>query len=314
MSAASVNSIMSEENKSQCWYQDCAATQHMTSHTNWMKNYTKLSTPVMVMIGDATKLKGIGIGDIELQAFDGQTWYDVVLESVLHIPQMPFNLFSVSKMLDKGYIQTADSEGSIFKTADGSKNIVMAKRDGNLYKMCFRKIKSESCFAAMSIKTWHERLAHQNIKYVRDILNKNQIKFIDDWDNFVCIGCVYGKQHRVPHPINSKVQSNILDLIHIDLCEMDTRSLGGSKYFLVFKDDFSHFRTVYFLKTKDEAASKLDIFTKLIENQFDKKIKSLRTDKRTEIKNGKTKKITKELGIFHTLSNAYTPQQNGRRR
>lgn len=93
---------------------------------------------------------------------------------------------------------------------------------------------------------------------------------------------------------------------------MNVKSLGGAKYFILFKDDFSHFRTVYFLKTKDEAASRLDSFMKMVENQFDKKVKSLRSDNGTEIKNFRTKQLLEELGIFHSFSNAYTPQQNGR--
>lgn len=123
--------------------------------------------------------------------------------------------------------------------------------------MLFRLDKSNKCLMTFSIKTWHERLAHQNVQYVRKILNKHSIKYIDDWNNYVCEGCVYGKQHRISHPLNTKVATEVLELIHVDLCEMNTTSLGGANYFLLFKDDFSHFRTVYFLKTKNEATAKL---------------------------------------------------------
>lgn len=51
---------------------------------------------------------------------------------------------------------------------------------------------------------------------------------------------------------------------------------------------------------------------KMVENQFNSKIKCLRSDNGTEIKNANTQKLLKELGIFHTRSSAYTPQQNGR--
>lgn len=84
----------------------------------------------------------------------------------------------------------------------------------------------------------------------------------------MCSGCVYGKQNRISHPINKIIAEKPLDLIHVDLCEMNMKSLGGAKYFLLFKDDFTHFRTVYFLKTKDEAASKLDVFLNQVENHF----------------------------------------------
>lgn len=72
---------------------------------------------------------------------------------------------------------------------------------------------------------------------------------------------------------------------------MNIKSLGGAKYFLLFKDDFSHFRTVYFLKTKDETVQKLEKFLQLLKNQLERKVKCLRSDNGTEIKNADTKRI-----------------------
>lgn len=47
-------------------------------------------------------------------------------------------------------------------------------------------------------------------------------------------------------------RSNTLgELFYADLCgPMEVCSIGGSKYFLLFKDDFSGYKFVYFLKNK----------------------------------------------------------------
>lgn len=311
LSTAKVNDINLKFDRRNTWYQDCGATQHMTFRKEWLTNFVKLQERTKVMIGDATELEGIGVGDVELEAFNGEEWYEIVLKNVLYVPKITFNLFSVSQMLDKDYIQTADASHSIFKTTDEKEIVAMAKRDGKLYKMMFRRQESEKCMIT-SIKVWHDRLGHQNIQYVRDILNRNNIDYVDDWNDYVCAGCVYGKQHRISHPKNPKVAENVLDLIHVDLCEMNILSLGGAKYFLLLKDDLSHFRTVYFLKTKDEAVLKLNAFMKMVENQFGRQIKCLKSDNGTEIKNANTKKMLDELGVLHIKTNAYTPQQNGR--
>ncbi|XP_047107272.1 uncharacterized protein LOC124776361 [Schistocerca piceifrons] len=71
-----------------------------------------------VLIHDETKLEGIGVGDVELEAFDGEQWYDAVLKNVLYVPNINFNLRSVAQALDKGYVQTANADLSVFKTAD----------------------------------------------------------------------------------------------------------------------------------------------------------------------------------------------------
>ena len=85
-----------------------------------------------------------------------------------------------------------------------------------------------------------------------------------------------------------------------------------AKYFLLLKDDFSHFRTVYFLKHKSEAVDKLNIFLNLVENQFNRKVKVIKSDNGTEIKNARRQDIFEQLGIFHERLVAYTPERNGR--
>lgn len=44
----------------------------------------------------------------------------------------------------------------------------------------------------------------------------------------------------------------------MDVCGPFIPSKRGFKYFLVFKDDFSKFRKVYFIKTKDEVFEKIE--------------------------------------------------------
>lgn len=66
-----MSDINSKELSCELWYQDCAASQHMTSHIReWLKD-----DPKIVVIGDATRLEGIGVGDVDLEAFNGKEWY-----------------------------------------------------------------------------------------------------------------------------------------------------------------------------------------------------------------------------------------------
>jgi hypothetical protein len=44
----------------------------------------------------------------------------------------------------------------------------------------------------------------------------------------------------------------VLDLIHFDVCgPISVESVSGFKYFVLFIDDYSKKRCIYFLKTKD---------------------------------------------------------------
>jgi len=59
---------------------------------------------------------------------------------------------------------------------------------------------------------------------------------------------------------------------------MSEASIGGSRYFLLFKDDKSSFRHIYFLKYKSETFDKFKEFEQLIFNKFGTQIKTVRAD------------------------------------
>ena len=84
----------------------------------------------------------------------------------------------------------------------------------------------------------------------------------------LCEGCSYGKQTRKSFPVGkTKRASHRLELIHADLCRpMQTKSLGGSIYFLLFIDDYSRMSWVYFLQHKSETFQKFQIFKAMVEN------------------------------------------------
>ena len=60
--------------------------------------------------------------------------------------------------------------------------------------------------------------------------------------NVVYDGCFYGKQYRKPFPIGKAWRAgHVPELMHADLCgPIYTKSFGGSKYFLLFTDDYGY--------------------------------------------------------------------------
>lgn len=53
----------------------------------------------------------------------------------------------------------------------------------------------------------------------------------------------------------------------------------GSKYFVLFKDDYSHYRVIYTPKNKNEVKVKFVHYIKQLETQNRFKMKVFRTDK-----------------------------------
>jgi transposase InsO family protein len=68
---------------------------------------------------------------------------------------------------------------------------------------------------------------------------------------------------------------------------------------------------VFFLHDKSEVTSIFKKFAKKAQNEFDCKIKKIRSDNGKEFDNTNIHEYCDEIGIKHEVSATYTPQQNG---
>jgi hypothetical protein len=85
---------------------------------------------------------------------------------------------------------------------------------------------------------------------------------------------------RKPHKTVEARNLAPLDLIHSDLCEMNgILSKGGKRYFIIIIDDSTIFCYMYLLKLKDEALHYFKTYKAEVENQLERKIKRLRSDR-----------------------------------
>ena len=127
--------------------------------------------------------------------------------------------------------------------------------------------------------------------------------------NEVCDVCQYEKQKRLPFLVNKAWRaSEKLHLVHTDVCgPQKTQSLNGSRYFILFIDDFTKLCWVYFLKFKSEVARVFQKFKALVENQADCKIKVLRSDNGTKYTSNQFERFCFEARIEHELIVTYTP-------
>jgi transposase InsO family protein len=114
------------------------------------------------------------------------------------------------------------------------------------------------------------------------------------------------------HTKNVMTTSRPLELLHMDLFgPVAYLSIGGSKYGLVIVDDFSRFTWVFFLQDKSKTQGTLKRFLRRAQNEFELKVKKIRSDNGSEFKNLQVEEFLEEEGVKHEFSAPYTPQQNG---
>ena len=88
------------------------------------------------------------------------------------------------------------------------------------------------------------------------------------------------------------------DIVHTDVFgPMQTRSLGGAFYILLFIDDCTRYTWVYFLKRKSDVFEYFKEFKTMVEKQIEKSIKILLSDQGGEYKSGDFIKYFKDHGI-----------------
>nr|KYP59259.1 Retrovirus-related Pol polyprotein from transposon TNT 1-94 [Cajanus cajan] len=179
-------------------------------------------------------------------------------------------------------------------------------------------ISNTKCLIAKkdNIWLWHRRVAHIHMDHLNKLSRKEvvvglpKLKFSKDK---LCDACQKGKQVKASFKRKNQIStSRPLQLIHMDLFgPLRTMSQGGNYYGLVMVDDYSRFTWVMFLANKSEAFNAFKKFAKLVQNEKNTNITSIRSDHGGEFQNILFQKFCEEHGINHNFSAPRTPQQNG---
>ena len=126
------------------------------------------------------------------------------------------------------------------------------------------------------------------------------------WEYFLT-----GKTTRKPFGKGTRAEIS-LQLIHSKIYgPMSVRARHGALYFITFIDDFTRYGHVYLNSHKSKTLDCFKRYINLVENQLDKKIKTLKIDQGREYLLERFKYLCDEKGISRQLTIPGTPQQNG---
>ncbi|KAL0445782.1 UNVERIFIED_CONTAM: hypothetical protein Slati_1706100 [Sesamum latifolium] len=89
-----------------------------------------------------------------------------------------------------------------------------------------------------------------------------------------------GKVTTMPFVGQSTIANSLLDLVHTEVCgPLSIPARGGFSYFITFTDDHSWYGYVYLMRYKSEAFGRFKEYRLEVENQTNRKIKALRSDR-----------------------------------
>ena len=314
------------------WYVDSAATSHMNYDLDEFQNYKKFDEPLKVKLADDSFLLAPGSGDVSVRLYDSACprprQFDVLLQNTLYVPDIGNKLFSIASVTENG--GSVKLEKTNCTLEQGGKEVGIGTKEGRLYKLN-TVLPEHACnlAAGSPLSLWHLRYGHLNyndlkLLFDQKLVNGLTLTSVDRVED--CHGCAVGKAKRLPFPKKStRKTTRPLELIHSDVCgPFHVDSVGGSRYFVTFVDDYSRYVTVYMLTAKSEAFDKFVDFVIMSENKFGVeiqnfelegelgvKLKKFRSDGGGEYVSSRFIEFCSSGGIEKQITVPYTPQQNG---
>ncbi|KAH9096323.1 hypothetical protein Ae201684P_009555 [Aphanomyces euteiches] len=288
---------------SSAWILDSGASDHFCNDAAWFEELQPFEGTVRAANGSDMPIAGTGSVLLEMNTPTGII--PVTLQDVLFIPNLQYNLFSLSRVTDRGLTL--------------SSSVMLATL--LVKKLCMLKASNMTTYSTSTLQTlcqhsrlplltlicpctnsatptqadlWHARLGHISVKYTAKTCQYTDGIELDDCKHAFCESCLAGKQSRLPFPKRSL--STTLEpfaLVHLDIC--------GPMRHPALRD---RSRTSRILSN----ASRSSLPTAALINL---PVRCLRSDNGGEYFSTLFSEFLLENGIQHDATVPHTPQQNG---
>ncbi|KAJ4760696.1 Retroelement pol polyprotein-like [Rhynchospora pubera] len=286
------------------WILDSGASHHMTGNYECLQSVHDIA-PSSVGLPNGTQTMAKHEGQVVLQG-------TLTLRKVLYVPTLNCNLISLSKLIsDNDCFVVFTNELCVIQDRNMRMPIGVGElRDGVYYYHPLAPTQVFHTSKETTYELWHRRMGHPSSQITCLFPG---VKGGSDMKTGVCDICMCSKQSRIAFPVSLNKTSEPFELIHCDIWgAYRVASHCGAHYFLTIVDDFTRAVWVYLMAEKSEVAGLIQSFCKMVQTQFCKTVKCVRSDNGTEFKSGLMLKFYAANGILHQTSCVRTPQQNGR--
>ena len=297
------------------WILDSGATAHMTGNKALLKNFCALDAGPSITAAFGNSALVTGKGDAEISTAEYPA--GIMLRNVLYVPEMSFNLLSVPTVVQRGAIVEYSADEC--RILIGSKTVAKAARqpDG-LFALPARNT-AMLVRPTETAELWHKRFGHLAYSSLAKLVAADMVKGVhvpaQDFaalSKEICEPCILAKHSREPFGDSDSKSTRSLQLVHMDVCgPLPVESLGGSRYFATYLDDFSKLSVVQPVASKAEVASITKEVLAQLERISGHKVGTVRTDRGGEYLSKDLEDHFSKLGVRHQLTMRYTPQQNG---
>ncbi len=160
------------------------------------------------------------------------------------------------------------------------------------------------------VDVWYQRLGHLNQQHFNTLSLASGMKLSTASKLSFCEGCMEGKMQRksFKHVIHHQSKKK-LELIHSDVCEpLQVESIGGSRYFVTFIDDYSGVSLFTLSSTKQKCLKNSSLFEMKVTKECGQATVKLRTDNGGEYMSKDFWEYLASIGIEYQLTVPHSPQ------
>jgi len=129
------------------------------------------------------------------------------------------------------------------------------------------------------LEIWHRKMSHLNVSDLVECYRNQRVRGImidTNEDDLTCEVCIRGKMTRSPFSKREPHDTDVLEVIHSDLCgPMRVESNGKARYVVTIVDDCIRWCEIRLLKSKSETLSAFWEFKAAVENRHGRKIQFL---------------------------------------
>lgn len=317
---------------SSSWIIDTGASSHMTYDQDEFVEYEDLADPVEIRFAGSQRGHGIGIGRVKIITNVNGTKREDFLNNVLYVPELRRKLFSLSAATKKGCRGEFIDNKIVIRGPDNTVRLT-AKRVNNLY---YADVHCIECNAAheevnevedihegqdVNLVLWHQRMGHINTKYL--VKTSKAVQGMEGLkedrpdgsphDTIKCQACCIGKQAKRPIPSRRSPRAEeVGQRVHVDVGgPVGATTLSGGKYYIIFKDEFSNYRFLFVMKSREEAHECIKKVVVAIIAYTKNHVRYIVSDSGSEFKSKRSQDYFSDKNIVHIKSAPFNSAQNG---
>ncbi|KAL0294916.1 UNVERIFIED_CONTAM: Transposon Ty2-OR2 Gag-Pol polyprotein [Sesamum radiatum] len=278
------------------WKRDCP---QLLSNPMLQRSRRLSKDEMILRLGDGKVVAVEAVGSLHLVV---SSYIRIDLKSVYFMPSMVQNIISIP-MLDNEGFKFLINKSCFYLVFDDVYHLLGTLVTGlyilqqsNLIMTAQHKRKLDNHENA---QIWHARLDHISKDRIRRLVDSKSSE-IDNLDHLpTCESCLKGKMTKKPFVGQSAIADDLLDLAHTDICRpLSIPARGGFSYFITFTDNHSRYDYIYVMRYKSDAFGRFKEYRLEVENQTNRKIKALRSDRGGEYLSGELIDYLKENGIL----------------